>query len=158
MAWSSVRPESFTLLLMVVRDELRRNRLSAAGVGAVVYADDDDGVVGFVYAQQDAVVAAACAVKTFEVVAQRFAESVGVAGEGSGDEPDDGADDPRRKSLQVAACGGCDLDSVRVGQVRGFVAHRGGIPCSARRSSRETVWPSASATATASRAPTRESQ
>ena len=52
-----------------VRDVLWRCGLGAVGVGSVVDLDDDDGVVGIVDAQQDAVVAAACAVKAFEVVA-----------------------------------------------------------------------------------------
>ena len=138
---------------------LWRCRLGAVGVGAVV--DFDDGVVGVVDAQQDAVVTAACAVEAFEVVAQWLAEAVRVAGEGPGDELDDSVDDPGWKALQIAACGRCDLDAVLIGRVRGVVAHWGGMPCSARRSSRETVWPAAystSAAATASRMPARESQ
>lgn len=42
--------------------------LGAVGVGSAVNFDDDDRVVGVVDAQQDAVVAAACAVEAGEYV------------------------------------------------------------------------------------------
>ncbi len=81
----------------------------------MVDSDDDDGVVGVVDAEQDAVVAASGAVEAGEVVAQRFAEPVRVLGEGSGDEFDDGVDDPGWEALEVAAGWGGDFDPVRGG-------------------------------------------
>lgn len=136
-------------------------QLGAVGMGSVVDSDDDDGVVGVVDAQQDPVIAAAGAVQADEVVAQWLAEPARVAGEGSGDEFDDGVDDPRWEALEVAAGWGGDFDPVRVGRGRRLVAHFGGMPCSARRSLMDTVSPaaySASAVATSSRTPARESQ
>ena len=130
-------------------------------MGSVVDSDNDDGVVGVVDAEQDAIIAAAGAVKVCEVVAQRLAKPVGVLGERPGDEFDDGVDDPGWESLKVASSWGCDLNPVRGGRVCRSVAHFGGMPCSARRSSMETVWPAAysvSAVATSSRTPARESQ
>jgi len=120
-------------------DVLWRQRLGAVGVGSVVDFHDDDGVVGVVDAQQDAVVATACAVETFEVVAQRFAEPVRIVGEGAGDELDDGVDDSWRESSEVAACRGRDFDVIRTGPGRRIIAHLDGMPCSARSSSREMV-------------------
>lgn len=130
-------------------------------MGSVVNSDDNDGVVGVVDAEQDAVVAASGAVEAGEVVAQRLAEPVRVTSKRSGNEFDDSVDDPGWKTLKVAASWGCHLNQIRGGRVCGSVAHFGGIPCSARRSSMETVWPaaySASAVAASSRTPARESQ
>ena len=88
----------------------RHTQSGAICVGTVVDSDDDDGVVGVVDAQQDPVVTAAGAVEASEVVAQRFAEPVRVLGEGSGDELDDGVDDPGWKALKVAASWGCEKE------------------------------------------------
>ena len=47
-------------------------------MGSVVDSDNDDGVVGVVDAEQDAIIAAAGAVKVCEVVAQRLVSRCGL--------------------------------------------------------------------------------
>lgn len=72
-------------------------------VGAVVDVDDEDGAVLFVDPEQDAVVAAAGAAEAGEIVAQRFAQPVGILRQWAGDEFDDRMHDPSRQPGQGSA-------------------------------------------------------